>query len=140
MIGINLIAPQRIDDELFAREVVRENGRIVCVSSISGIAGNAGQTNYATSKAGVIGMVESMRAPRRQEAADDQRGRARVHRDPDDRGDADRHPRGRPADEQPAAGRPAGRRRGDDRLVREPGAGGVNGNVVRVCGQSLIGA
>ena len=28
------------------------DGRIVCVSSISGIAGNAGQTNYATSKAG----------------------------------------------------------------------------------------
>ncbi len=31
----------------------------MCVSSISGIAGNAGQTNYATSKAGVIGMVEA---------------------------------------------------------------------------------
>ncbi len=57
----------------------------------------------------------------RQEGADDQRGGARVHRDPDDRGDADRHPRGGPADEQPRAGRPAGRRRRDDRLVREPG-------------------
>ena len=39
--------------------MIRENGRIVCVSSISGIAGNAGQTNYATSKAGVIGVVEA---------------------------------------------------------------------------------
>ena len=45
--AINLIAPQRIDEELLAREAIRENGRIVCVSSISGIAGNAGQTNYA---------------------------------------------------------------------------------------------
>ena len=52
VIKINLIAPQRIDEELFGRQVVRENGRVVCVSSISGIAGNAGQTNYATSKAG----------------------------------------------------------------------------------------
>ena len=34
------------------------NGRIVCVSSISGIAGNLGQTNYAVSKAGVIGVVK----------------------------------------------------------------------------------
>ena len=59
VIGINLIAPHRIDRELFAREVIRENGRIVLVSSISGIAGNAGQTNYATSKAGIIGMVQA---------------------------------------------------------------------------------
>ncbi|MBV5345873.1 MAG: SDR family oxidoreductase, partial [Rhodoferax sp.] len=34
--------------------------RIVCVSSISGIAGNVGQTNYALSKAGVVGMVQSL--------------------------------------------------------------------------------
>ena len=49
--------PQEFRDraELLAREVIRENGRIVCVSSMSGIAGNAGQANYATSKAGVIG-------------------------------------------------------------------------------------
>src|SRR5581483_3421611 len=59
VIDINLRAPQRIDRELFAREVIRENGRIVLVSSISGIAGNAGQTNYATSKAGIIGMVQA---------------------------------------------------------------------------------
>src|SRR6202000_2028461 len=36
------------------------NGRIIGVSSMAGIAGNNGQTNYAASKAGVIGMVESM--------------------------------------------------------------------------------
>ena len=38
---------------------LKAGGRIVCVSSISGIAGNMGQTNYAVSKAGVIGMVQS---------------------------------------------------------------------------------
>ncbi len=41
---------------------MRANGRIVCVSSISGIAGNAGQTNYSTSKAGVIGLVAGVDA------------------------------------------------------------------------------
>jgi 3-oxoacyl-[acyl-carrier protein] reductase len=59
VIDVNLIAPQRIDAALFTRGAIRENGRIVCVSSISGIAGNAGQTNYATSKAGLIGMVQT---------------------------------------------------------------------------------
>jgi 3-oxoacyl-[acyl-carrier protein] reductase len=36
-----------------------DSPRIVSVSSTSGIAGNRGQTNYAASKAGVIGMVRS---------------------------------------------------------------------------------
>jgi 3-oxoacyl-[acyl-carrier protein] reductase len=60
LMEINLSSEERINDALLEREVLRENGRIVCVSSMSGIAGNAGQTNYSTSKAGVIGMVESM--------------------------------------------------------------------------------
>ena len=59
VIAINLTAPQRITEELLARDAVRRNGRIVGVSSISGIAGNAGQTNYSTSKAGVIGFVQA---------------------------------------------------------------------------------
>ena len=35
-------------------------GRIVNISSVAGIAGNAGQTNYAASKAGVIGFSKSL--------------------------------------------------------------------------------
>src|SRR5439155_4229572 len=50
VIDVNLIAPERITAALLPR--LRDDGRIVCVSSMSGIAGNAGQTNYATSKAG----------------------------------------------------------------------------------------
>jgi 3-oxoacyl-[acyl-carrier protein] reductase len=42
---------------------LRDHGRIVCLSSVAGIAGNMGQTNYAASKAGVIGFVEHL-APR----------------------------------------------------------------------------
>jgi 3-oxoacyl-[acyl-carrier protein] reductase len=39
---------------------LRDGGRIIALSSIAGIAGNAGQTNYAATKAGVIGYVEAL--------------------------------------------------------------------------------
>lgn len=35
-------------------------GRVICMSSVAGIAGNAGQTNYATAKSGLIGYVRAM--------------------------------------------------------------------------------
>ena len=35
-------------------------GRIINISSVSGLIGNAGQTNYSASKAGVIGMTRSL--------------------------------------------------------------------------------
>src|SRR5207253_10971295 len=60
LMEINLSSEERINDELLGRKLLNGNGRIVCVSSMSGIAGNSGQTNYAASKAGVIGMVEAM--------------------------------------------------------------------------------
>jgi 3-oxoacyl-[acyl-carrier protein] reductase len=60
VVAVNLTAPERITRELLGKGLVRENGRIVGVSSIAGIAGNVGQTNYATSKAGVIGLVDSL--------------------------------------------------------------------------------
>jgi 3-oxoacyl-[acyl-carrier protein] reductase len=59
VIAVNLTAPERITRELLDQGLVADNGRIVGVSSIAGIAGNVGQTNYAASKAGVIGLVDS---------------------------------------------------------------------------------
>ena len=61
VIAVNLIAPELITRELLDTGVVNHGGRIIGVASIAGIAGNLGQTNYATSKAGVIGLVESLR-------------------------------------------------------------------------------
>ncbi len=58
VININLSAIERVNDYLISNDGINENGRIICVSSISGIAGNLGQTNYAVSKAGVIGVVK----------------------------------------------------------------------------------
>lgn len=43
-----------------ALSLIRENGRIINISSIVGIDGNFGQTNYAASKAGMIGFTKSL--------------------------------------------------------------------------------
>ncbi|MCR6031185.1 3-oxoacyl-ACP reductase [Nocardioides sp. zg-579] len=60
VIGVNLTAPERITRELLDQGVVNAGGSIIGVASIAGIAGNVGQTNYAASKAGVIGLVDSL--------------------------------------------------------------------------------
>lgn len=140
VLDINLSSEERINDELLAQGVINENGRIICVSSISGIAGNMGQSNYGMSKAGVIGMVQSMApvlkaknitinavAPGFIETA----MTAAI----------------------PFAIREAGRRMNSMSQgglpvdvaetiawYASPASAGLNGNVVRVCGQSLIGA
>ena len=59
-VDINLGAVVRITDKLLADKVLNTGGRIICLSSVSGIAGNRGQTNYSASKAGVVGFVEAL--------------------------------------------------------------------------------
>lgn len=140
LMEINLSSEERINDELLARDLLRENGRIVCVSSMSGVAGNSGQTNYATSKAGVIGMVEAL-APELAE-----RG-ATIN------AVAPGFIETKMTAAMPIPVREAGRRMNSMSQgglpvdVAEtiawfagPASAGVNGNVVRVCGQSLLGA
>jgi 3-oxoacyl-[acyl-carrier protein] reductase len=140
VIAINLTAPQRIDQELFEQGVVRANGRIICVSSISGIAGNAGQTNYSTSKAGVIGIVQEF-AP------------ALAEQGVTINAVAPGFIETKMTAAMPIALREAGRRMNSlsqgglpvdvaetIAWYASPKSGGVTGNIVRVCGQSLIGA
>ncbi len=59
VLDINLGAILRMN-EVLLDGVLRKQGRIVCVSSIGGIGGNVGQTNYGATKAGVIGYVEAL--------------------------------------------------------------------------------
>ncbi len=61
VLNVNLVAPERITRELLDQGVINDNGAIIGVASIAGIAGNLGQTNYAASKAGVIGLVDSLK-------------------------------------------------------------------------------
>jgi 3-oxoacyl-[acyl-carrier protein] reductase len=140
LMDINLSSAERIDERLLDGGVLRENGRIVGVSSISGIAGNAGQTNYATSKAGVIGRVQAL-AP------------VLAERGMTINAVAPGFIETKMTAEMPFATREAGRRMNSltqgglpidvaetVAWLGSPASGGVNGNVVRVCGQSLLGA
>jgi 3-oxoacyl-[acyl-carrier protein] reductase len=60
-IDVNLAAVARINEVLAKKGgALRDGGRIICLSSVAGIAGNMGQTNYAASKAGIIGYVRAL--------------------------------------------------------------------------------
>jgi 3-oxoacyl-[acyl-carrier protein] reductase len=140
VIAVNLHAPLRIDGELIGRDAIRESGRMILVSSMSGIAGNAGQTNYATSKAGLIGAVQTF-APARAKQGNTINAVAPGF-----------------IESQMTAAMPIPQREAGRRMnslsqgglpvdvaetiawFANPASGGVNGNIVRVCGQSLIGA
>jgi 3-oxoacyl-[acyl-carrier protein] reductase len=139
VIAVNLAAPERITRELLDQGLVNDNGRIIGVSSIAGIAGNVGQTNYAASKAGVIGFVDAL-APEL------------------DNGITINAVAPGFIVTQMTAAVPFATREVGQRLnamaqgglpvdvaetiawYASPGSTAVNGNVVRVCGQMMLGA
>ena len=59
VMAVNISSQLRMNEALLASRDFANNPRIISVASTSGIAGNRGQTNYAASKAGVMGMVRS---------------------------------------------------------------------------------
>lgn len=59
VIAINLTAVINLSEEALALGLITEGGRIISTSSISGIAGNFGQTNYTATKAALIGYSAS---------------------------------------------------------------------------------
>ena len=139
-LDINLDAVLRITKTLLDDGVLRDGGRIICLSSVAGIAGNMGQTNYAASKAGVIGFV------RQQAAALETRG-VTVN------AIAPGFIETRLTAAIPVVIREAGRRLsalGQGGLPRDIGdvltflstplSQGLTGNIIRVCGGALIGA
>ena len=58
--AVNLLAPLALTEGLVANGAIGEGGRIIGLSSMAGIAGNRGQTNYATTKAGMIGITDAL--------------------------------------------------------------------------------
>ena len=140
VMNVNLSAQERINDALVEAGALTSGARIVCVSSISGIAGNVGQTNYALSKAGVVGMVQSL-AP------------VLALKGITLNAVAPGFIETQMTATVPFAIREAGRRlnaMGQGGLPQDvaetiawlasPASNGLNGNVIRVCGQALIGA
>jgi 3-oxoacyl-[acyl-carrier protein] reductase len=60
VVAVNLLAPLRLTEGLIDNGSLGEGGRVVGLSSMAGIAGNRGQTNYAATKAGMIGLTDAL--------------------------------------------------------------------------------
>jgi 3-oxoacyl-[acyl-carrier protein] reductase len=140
VLAVNLLAPLRLTEGLVSNGALGEGGRVIGLSSMAGIAGNRGQTNYATTKAGMIGLTQSL-APE-------------LH----DKGITINAVAPGFIETQmtaaiPLATREVGRRMnsllqgGQPVDVAEtiayfasPASNAVTGNVIRVCGQAMLGA
>lgn len=141
VIDVNLDSVLRTTDALLKAGTVNRGGRIVATASIAGIAGNNGQTNYAASKAGIIGLVRSL-APR-----------AAAEHGVTVNAVAPGFIETKMTAAVPLFIREAGRRMNSlsqgglpvdvaetTAWFAQPASGAVNGQIVRVCGQSLLGA
>ena len=60
VIDTNLIGTFNVTKNVIGNMLKARNGRIINISSVVGISGNAGQTNYSASKAGIIGFTKSL--------------------------------------------------------------------------------
>ncbi|MEU0246023.1 3-oxoacyl-ACP reductase [Streptomyces sp. NPDC006235] len=141
VLEVNLASVLRTTDALLKAGALHRGGRIVATASIAGIAGNAGQTNYGASKAGIVGLVRSL-APR-----------ALAEHGVTVNAVAPGFIETKMTAAVPLFIREAGRRMNSlaqgglpadvaetTAWLAHPASGAVNGQVVRVCGQSLLGA
>ncbi|WP_017903806.1 3-oxoacyl-ACP reductase [Pseudomonas asplenii] len=140
VLAVNLNAPQVLTKALLDSGTLHDHGRVILLASISGIAGNRGQTNYAASKAGLIGLAQAW-APLLRERGISINAVAPGFIET------------QMTAHIPFALREAGRRMsslGQGGLpqdvaeavawLAQPGSGAVSGQALRVCGQSLLGA
>lgn len=141
VIAVNLESQLRINAALLGSDQLDEQARVVCLSSTTGLSGNRGQTNYGATKAGVIGLVRSSAAAFAAHGASTINAVAPGFIDTEmtarmpfatrevARRLASLQQAGLPVDVAEAVA-----------WLASPGAGGVNGQVLRVCGQNLVGA
>ena len=140
VLAVNLNAPQVLTKALLDSGTLHDDARVVLLASISGIAGNRGQTNYAASKAGLIGLAQAW-APTLQERGISINAVAPGF-----------------IETQMTAHIPFGLREAGRRMsslgqgglpqdvaeavawLAQPGTGAFTGQALRVCGQSVLGA
>ena len=140
VLAVNLLAPQRLTQGLVDNGAIGAGGRVIGLSSMAGIAGNRGQTNYAATKAGMIGITHAL-APVLYDKGITINAVAPGFIET------------KMTDAIPFATREVGRRLnslyqgGKPVDVAEtiayfasPASNAVTGNVIRVCGQAMLGA
>ncbi|WP_343317307.1 3-oxoacyl-ACP reductase [Arthrobacter sp. TMP15] len=139
VIAVNIASQLRMNEVFLGSSDFAQNSRIISVSSTSGIAGNRGQTNYAASKAGVIGMVRAT-APLLAQGGGTVNAVApgfieteMTAKIPFATREVARRLNslqqgGKPSDVAEAIA-----------FFAQPGAAGVTANILRVCGQNLVG-
>ncbi|HEY2298144.1 MAG TPA: 3-oxoacyl-ACP reductase [Jatrophihabitans sp.] len=141
VLAVNLESQLRINAALLDSDQLRDQARVVSLSSTTGFAGNRGQTNYGATKAGVIGLVRSSAA------AFTRHGDSTINAIAPGFIDTEM------TSKMPLATREVARRMSSLQQaglpidvaevvswLASPGAGGINGQVLRVCGQNLVGA
>jgi 3-oxoacyl-[acyl-carrier protein] reductase len=140
VIAVNLLAPLRLTEGLVDNGSIGDGGRVIGLSSVAGIAGNRGQTNYATTKAGMIGLTDALSA-------------AYADKGITVNAVAPGFIETKMTEAIPLATREVGRRLnslyqgGQPVDVAEtiayfanPASNAVTGNTIRVCGQAMLGA
>jgi 3-oxoacyl-[acyl-carrier protein] reductase len=140
VVAVNLLAPLRLTEGLVDRGTIGEGGRVIGLSSMAGIAGNRGQTNYAATKAGMIGLTDALAAAYADKAITINAV-------------APGFIETKMTEAIPLATREVGRRLnslyqgGQPVDVAEtiayfasPASNAVTGNTIRVCGQAMLGA
>ena len=137
---VDLEAIVEINDALLKENLINNQGRLIFMSSISGVAGNAGQANYATAKSGLIGYALGL-------------SHELAERGITVNAIAPGFIETKIVETMPFINREVGRRMSvfkqggiaDDiahatTMLAAPGACGVSGYTLRVCGHMMIGA
>ena len=144
VLDVNLAAEMRINDFLLSNPDapggLDTSARIVGIASTSGVAGNKGQTNYAASKAGVMGLVWAMK----DELADrpitvNAVAPGFIESEMTAKIPAARRQISRRLNSLQQGGLPEDVAQAITFLLSDA-AGGINGQTLRVCGQNLVGA
>ncbi len=142
VIDINLSSVANINNFFLSNDCLSPQAKIICVASISGIAGNVGQVNYAASKSGIIGLVESTAQKLKQQDAQitinavapgfiETEMTAKIPL-------MTRH-FGRRLCSLSQGGLPSDVAH-TIAFLASPNAQSINGNTIRVCGQNIMGA